>query len=51
MKMQMLRVYEKTNTMPDVLILSHTIDPEFDTVALLHDFAERLGLKRSDGTL
>jgi protein SCO1/2 len=42
MKSQMLRVYEVTKDMPDVLLLSHTIDPEYDTVALLRDFAERL---------
>ncbi len=42
MKTQMLRVYEATKDMNDVLILSHTIDPEYDTVALLHDFAARL---------
>lgn len=45
MKRQMLRVYEATAEMPDVKILSHTIDPEYDTVALLHDFAERLGVE------
>lgn len=45
MKTQMLRVYEATKKMPDVLILSHTIDPEYDTVALLHDFAERLDVE------
>lgn len=45
MKTQMLRVYEATAEQPDVLILSHTIDPEFDTVALLHDFAYRLGVE------
>ncbi|HWA34513.1 MAG TPA: SCO family protein [Cyclobacteriaceae bacterium] len=45
MKTQMLRVYEATADMPDVLILSHTIDPEYDTVALLHDFAKRLGVE------
>lgn len=45
MKTQMLRVYEATSQMPDVLILSHTIDPEYDTVALLHDFADRLGVE------
>jgi len=44
MKTQMLRVYDSIQSMPDVLILSHTIDPEHDTVALLHDFAERLGV-------
>lgn len=45
MKTQMLRVYEATRDMPDVLLLSHTIDPEYDTVALLHDFADRLGVE------
>lgn len=45
MKTQMLRVYEATREMPDVLILSHTIDPDYDTVALLHDFADRLGVE------
>lgn len=45
MKTQMLRVYQATQEMPDVLILSHTIDPEFDTVALLRDFAQRLDVE------
>ena len=45
MKTQMLRVYEATKEMPDVLLLSHSIDPDYDTVALLHDFAERLGVQ------
>jgi len=45
MKTQMLRVYEATQEMPDVLLLSHSIDPEYDTVALLHDFADRLGVE------
>jgi protein SCO1 len=45
MKTQMLRVYDATKDMSDVLILSHTIDPEYDTVALLHDFARRLGVE------
>lgn len=44
MKTQMLRVYDATADMPEVLLLSHTIDPEWDTVALLHDFANRLGV-------
>ena len=43
MKTQLLRVYDTLRNTQDVLILSHTIDPEYDTVALLHDFAERLG--------
>ena len=45
MKTQLVRVYAATRDMPDVLILSHTIDPEYDTVALLHDFARRLGVE------
>ena len=47
MKTQMLRVYDSLKNDPDVLILSHTIDPEYDTVALLHDFANRLGVESS----
>jgi protein SCO1/2 len=45
MKTQMLRVYQATQDMPDVLLLSHSIDPEYDTVALLHDFANLLGVE------
>lgn len=45
MKTQMLRVYEQIENNPDVLLLSHSIDPEYDTVALLKDYAERLGVK------
>ena len=45
MKAQMLRVYEATAEMNDVVILSHTIDPEYDDVTRLHDFAERLGVE------
>ena len=45
MKREMLRVYESTRKMPEVVILSHTIDPEYDTVALLHDFAQKLGVE------
>ncbi|MBF9255040.1 SCO family protein [Pontibacter sp. 172403-2] len=44
MKTQMLRVYDKYKDNPDVLLLSHTIDPEHDSVAVLKDFAERLGV-------
>ncbi|MCJ8164576.1 SCO family protein [Pontibacter sp. E15-1] len=44
MKSQMLRVYEEYKDNPDVLLLSHSIDPEHDTVAVLKDFAERLGV-------
>lgn len=43
MKAQMLRVYETYKDDPEVAILSHTIDPTYDTVALLQAYAERLG--------
>lgn len=44
MKKEMLRVYEEFKENDNVAILSHTIDPEYDTVGLLHDYAERLGV-------
>lgn len=44
MKTQMLRVYEATRNLPDVGILSHTIDPVYDDVPRLRDFAGRLGV-------
>lgn len=44
MKTQMLRVYEKYEDNPEVLILSHTIDPTYDTVEVLYEFADRLGV-------
>ncbi len=47
MKTQMVRVYNATQEMPDVLIVSHTIDPEYDTVPLLRDYAARLGVSSS----
>lgn len=47
MKTQMLRVYKAIEDKPDVVLVSHTIDPEYDTVGLLHDYAERLGVKSS----
>jgi len=47
MTAQMDRVYDSVEHDPDVLLLSHTIDPEYDTVALLRDYAERLEAKSS----
>jgi protein SCO1/2 len=44
MKKEMLRVYDAFKDNPEVVIVSHTIDPEYDTVALLRDYAERLGV-------
>ncbi len=44
MKRQMLRVYEEFKNNPDFQILSHSIDPTHDTVALLKDYSQRLGI-------
>jgi protein SCO1/2 len=44
MKAQMLRVYEQFENDPEVLIVSHTIDPQHDTVAVLNTFAKNLGV-------
>lgn len=41
----MLRVYDEFHEEPDFKILSHSIDPAHDTVALLKDYAERLGVE------
>jgi protein SCO1/2 len=43
MKKNLLTVYQKFKDNPDILLLSHTIDPEHDSVAVLKDFANRLG--------
>lgn len=44
MKAEMLRVYDKFEATPDFKILSHTLDPEHDTVAVLNRFANDLGV-------
>ncbi|OON69525.1 SCO family protein [Hymenobacter sp. CRA2] len=44
MQSQMLRVYEKYKNDPRVAFLSHTIDPEHDTLPVLRDYAQRLGV-------
>jgi len=47
MKREMLRVYDEFIDNENVLLLSHSIDPEFDTVNVLHNYASRLGVKSS----
>lgn len=42
MKTQLKRVYDATANDKDLLILSHSIDPEYDTVGLLHNYAKML---------
>lgn len=45
MKKEMFRVYEKFKQNKDFKILSHSIDPTYDTVALLKDYSQRLGVE------
>lgn len=45
MKTQMLRVYEEFKDEPNFMILSHTLDPEHDTVELLKDYAMKIGVE------
>jgi len=44
MKAQMLRVYEAFEKNDNVMLLSHTIDPQHDTVGVLKNYAEGLGV-------
>jgi protein SCO1/2 len=44
MKKQMLRVYDKYENIDQLMILSHTIDPTHDNVAVLKDFSDALGV-------
>jgi protein SCO1/2 len=44
MKRQMLKVYDKYKGNKDVMILSHSIDPEHDTPQVLNKFAQDLGI-------
>jgi protein SCO1/2 len=45
MKRQMFRIYEAFPDTPDLLLVSHTVDPETDTVEVLHNYAEGLGIE------
>lgn len=42
MKSELLRVYEAFKNEPRVKILSHTIDPDHDSVEVLNEYANRL---------
>ena len=44
MKKEMLRVYAQFKDQKNFSILSHTLDPAFDTQVVLNDFAEKLGV-------
>jgi protein SCO1/2 len=45
MQSELLRVYEQFKGNPNVLFLSHTIDPAHDSIPVLRDYAERLGIR------
>jgi protein SCO1 len=44
MKKEMLRVYEQFRSNPDFKILSHSIDPTYDTQEVLKDYSQKLGV-------
>ncbi|EMR03490.1 BsSco [Cesiribacter andamanensis AMV16] len=44
MAKQMLRVWERFGQHPDFMILSHSLDPEFDTQPVLKQYARGLGV-------
>ena len=44
MKRQMVRIYEAYPNQADLLLFSHTIDPEHDTVEILKNYSEGLGI-------
>lgn len=45
MKKQMKRVYKRYNDNPRVAFLSHSIDPAHDSVPVLKDYAQKLGVQ------
>jgi protein SCO1/2 len=45
MKRQMFRIYEAYPDQPDLLLFSHTVDPEHDTVEILKNYSEGLGIE------
>jgi len=48
MKSQMLTVYEEFKDRDDLVLLSHSIDTRHDSVAVLKDYADRLGVDAKD---
>jgi len=43
-RQQMKRIYDAFSNEARLAFISHSIDPEYDTVAVLHDYAKRLGI-------
>lgn len=48
MKAQLIRVHDRFKTNPEFGIISHTIDPDHDTVAYLKEYSERIGIVDND---
>ncbi len=44
MQGELLKVYQKYATDPRIVFLSHTIDPAHDSIPVLRDYAQRLGI-------
>ena len=44
MQGELLKVYKKYEADPRLVFLSHTIDPEHDSLSVLRDYAQRLGV-------
>lgn len=45
MKSNMIKLYHKFKSEPDVKFLTHTIDPEYDDVATLHKYSNHFRIK------
>jgi len=45
MKTQMLRIHQRFKDRDDFAIISHTIDPKHDTVAVLKEYQDRIGVE------
>ena len=44
MKAHLFKIYDEFKSNDEFVILSHTIDPAFDTIPLLKDYADKLGV-------
>ncbi len=44
MKSQLIRIYKEFENEDDLRLVSYSIDPEYDTVAVLREYAKRLGV-------
>jgi protein SCO1/2 len=47
MKKEMLRIFEEYDGNTKFQILSHSIDPTFDTVEILRDYSQKLGIENA----